>query len=155
MIEIEIDDTAMRARWGVLNERFANTKPLMAGIANIMDAGVQEEFRTQGGGTWAALSQTRKDIRTEAGTWPGKILIEHGKLMSSITPSSTNDEARVGTNDVRAKTLHYGAKQGAFGRSKRGTPLPWGNIPARKIFVIRDATRADITTAALDWFMGR
>lgn len=152
---ITIDDERMRARLEGITARLRNTTGLMAGIANILDAGVQEEFITEGKGAWAPLSAVRIEQRRKAGTWPGKKMFEHGKLASGQQMSHGPDFAQVSNNDVRAKTLHFGASKGAFGASKRGTPIPWGNIPGRPFMVIRDETRTDITEAASAWFLTR
>jgi phage gpG-like protein len=79
-----------------------------------------------------------RPTRWAAPKWrSGAPLVNTGILRNSIFHGKDGNGWRVFTNDVRAGTLHYGAKQGAFGRSKRNGPLPWGNIPARPIMVLR------------------
>jgi phage gpG-like protein len=34
--------------------------------------------------------------------------------------------------------MHFGARQGAFGRTRRNGPIPWGNIPARPFLPISE-----------------
>ena len=45
----------------------------------------------------------------------------------------------VGSVMEYAATQQFGAKQGQFGRSKRNSPIPWGDIPARPFIGISDA----------------
>jgi len=39
---------------------------------------------------------------------------------------------------------HFGASQGAFGKTKRGAPIPWGNIPGRPYLGFSDEDRSVI-----------
>jgi hypothetical protein len=39
--------------------------------------------------------------------------------------------------------MHFGAKQGAFGRTSRGGPIPWGDIPARPLLPIDEQGNMD------------
>jgi phage gpG-like protein len=51
--------------------------------------------------------------------------------MNSLTYRADADSVEVGTNVIYAGTHQFGARQGAFGRTRRGGPIPWGDIPAR------------------------
>jgi phage gpG-like protein len=80
-----------------------------------------------------------------------KPLRDRGQLASSFSAQVSGDEVRVGSGDIRAGTHQFGAGQGAYGRTKRGGPIPWGDIPARPMLPIRDGAvdlpaddRADI-----------
>ena len=67
----------------------------------------------------------------------GMPLVDRGILRNSIFAGKDSAGWRVFTQDKRAGTLNFGAKQGAFGRSRRGGPIPWGTIPPRPFFVLR------------------
>lgn len=41
------------------------------------------------------------------------------------------DGVTIGAGGVQAAVLQFGAKKGAFGRNRRGSPIPWGDIPER------------------------
>jgi phage gpG-like protein len=80
-----------------------------------------------------------------------RILQDSGQLAASVQSEHGRDYARVGTNKVYATTQQFGAKMGEFGRysqiaryrkfgekdfrryagTKKGFPIPWGDIPAR------------------------
>lgn len=80
---------------------------------------------------------TRKDGRINAkGTAKvagKKPLVKSRELADSISyqlmPGGAGVE--VGSNRIYAGTQQFGAKQGQYGKSKRGGPIPWGDIPAR------------------------
>lgn len=42
-----------------------------------------------------------------------------------------DDGVAIGSPMIYAATQQFGAKRGAFGKTKRGAPVPWGDIPAR------------------------
>lgn len=112
-----------------LGDRLDDTKPLMEDIAAIMLDAVEENFAQEGRPDWVDLTDNTKEKRKN---WPGKILQDSGALAGSITPRSTNDEAVVGTNYITAATHQFGAKEGEYGQTKTGRPIPFGDIPARR-----------------------
>lgn len=123
-----------------LKELFEKRSPLTRNIAEILLAGVQENFlqsgRENGGsGTWKPLSPVTLSRRGKAANSP--ILRVSNLMYQSLTTSHDNDTAAVGTNKIYAATMHFGAKKGEFGtyRGPSGTwkprPIPWGDIPAR------------------------
>ncbi|KUJ73922.1 hypothetical protein AVO42_00430 [Thiomicrospira sp. XS5] len=62
-----------------------------------------------------------------------KILIGRGDLHRELAYQLVNGGTGLefGSDRKYAAVHQFGAKQGAFGRSKRNGPIPWGNIPAR------------------------
>lgn len=62
-----------------------------------------------------------------------KILIESGDLSRELAYQLVNGGTGLefGSDRKYAAVHQFGAKQGAFGRTKRNGPIPWGNIPAR------------------------
>jgi phage gpG-like protein len=153
-VEIEIDEARARALLVRVGSRLSDARPLMAGVANILAGSVEDVLNAEGKPRWRGLGELQKARRRERGTFPGKMLQDSGKLASSAQPSHGADFAQVATNDVRARTLHFGAQKGAFGRSKRGAPLPWGNIAARPWLVITSEARDDVRDAASRWYTG-
>ena len=148
---IQIHDEHLRATLARRITALRSPARLMAGIANDLHGGVEDVLEGEGMPKWRGLSSVTKDHRKERGHWPGKMLHDYGQLASSIIHYSGDDFAQVSTNLKKARTLHFGAKQGEFGRSKRGGPIPWGNIPARPFMVIPAHTRATIAQRAAKW----
>jgi phage virion morphogenesis protein len=54
------------------------------------------------------------------------------------------DYALVGTKIKYAAVQQFGAKAGAFGATRRGAKIPWGDIPARPFMGISDDDRSAI-----------
>lgn len=75
-----------------------------------------------------------------------KVLIESGDLHRELTYQLVNGGTGLefGSDRKYAAVHQFGARQGAFGRSKRNTPLPWGNIPARPFIGITNQDKDEI-----------
>jgi phage gpG-like protein len=58
-------------------------------------------------------------------------LRDTGILANSISYNVLRKGVEIGTKVRYAGTHQFGARQGQYGRTKRGGPIPWGNIPAR------------------------
>lgn len=118
--------------------------PLNRGIAGILADIPERAFRAQAdpatGESWAELSPVTVARRGSA----RPILQVSGKLAGSIQQEYGRDFARVYTNKKQATTMHFGAKKGEFGKTKRGAPIPWGDIPARPFFGINSQDEEDI-----------
>jgi len=52
-------------------------------------------------------------------------------LSTQIAYRASALAVEVGSPMVYAAVQQFGAAQGAFGRTRRGAPIPWGTIPAR------------------------
>lgn len=161
-----------------LRGRGERTLPLMQVIAQDLENSTRLRFtdgRDPNGVPWVPLSlATRiararrasggrvytKDRRrttaafTRAFLAPTQPLRDTGRLANSITSRATNDYAEVGTNVVYAKTHQFGARQGQYGRTKRGAPIPWGNVPARPFLGLSDADRQLIVERVESFILG-
>jgi phage gpG-like protein len=80
---------------------------------------------------WTALSPVTIAKRRKQSSVIGR---DTSRLFNSILAVSSSNKSGVETNVVYARTFHYGAKQGQYGKSKRNSPIPWGDIPARNLF---------------------
>ena len=139
-IEIATNDIAAAlARLAAAN---SDMTPLMGEIAGNLHDTVEENFAQEGRPAWVPLSAVTVAQRGNA----GPILQRSGQLAASITPSHDATSATAGTNKIYARTQQFGAKKGAFGRTTRGAPIPWGDIPARPFFALSD----DDTEAILE-----
>lgn len=118
----------------------AHPKKLMGAIAATLHEETNKNFATKGHGTWPALKHR-----------DGEPLRDTSDLYNAITQRSTNTTAELGVIKDQARMQHYGAKQGQFGKTKRNTPIPWGDVPARRYFPIDDNGR--ILPSALERVM--
>ncbi|MFW2176652.1 MULTISPECIES: phage virion morphogenesis protein [unclassified Moraxella] len=110
------------------SQHLTNTEPLMEDISRQLVTETNLNFDFGGRPVWAGLSPVTLARRRGGAGW---ILQDTGKLKKSITSSHTIDTATVGTNLKYAPTHQFGATQGQYGYTKRNSPIPWGDIPAR------------------------
>ena len=143
----------------MLNELLARTDDLsdaMAGVAAVLESAVEGAFADEAdpetGTAWDALSAVTLGLRPHRAG--GQLLQDSGRLAASITSDSGADFAQVGTNAIYAGTMQFGAARGAFGKSSRGTPLPWGDIPARPFMGISPDDESDILAILSDHLSG-
>lgn len=87
------------------------------------------------GERWEPLTDVTLSRRRQGSNKP---LMDSGRLRNSITAQVSGDSVEVGTNVVYASTHQFGAKQGAYGHSAHGNPIPWGNVPARRFLPINN-----------------
>ena len=164
-IELQIFDAALKARLARMIAANNDPSKLTAAWANDLLNSVEDVFAAEGKPRWAALSKVTLERRRKgAGSAKDKILQDSGLLAGSIQHGmrSGTDFALLSTDKVYATTMHYGAKQGQFGRSRlankhgpsKGGPLPWGNIPARPFMVLLPEYRAQIVARGLQWVSG-
>lgn len=136
----------------------SNEKKLMGAIAATLHEETNENFATKGHGTWPALKPF-PEIRSKGrvvrrARGPGDMpLRDRSNLYNSITERSTNTSAELGAGtNVKYSALHqFGARQGQFGKTKRNTPIPWGDVPARPYFPID--SEGNILPSALERVM--
>ena len=126
MSSIQINNDELVRKLEKVAQGLARPRDLTASLATSLLSITEDNFDAQGRPAWAGLSPV-----TEARRKPGKILSQSGQLRDSIQPASNDSEASISTADPKAATHQFGAKQGQYGKSSRGGPLPWGNIPAR------------------------
>lgn len=129
---VEVKEQGFRqAEAALINviRKVQNRGPLMAQLAEDMHDDVIENFEQEGRPKWKKLAASTIRGRRRRGHWPGKILQVKGLLIKSIQTKSSNDTAMVGTNDRRAKMLHFG---GTTKHAARDRILHFGKVrPAR------------------------
>lgn len=123
--------------------RLQNLAPAMDAIGAAILSEVDLSFvesRDPWGNHWAALSAKTTLPMRRKGKGTGadaQILMDTGKLAESFSHQTTKRSVTVGTTKKYAGTHQFGAAQGAYGRTRRGGPIPWGRIPARPMLPIR------------------
>ena len=150
-INIELDDTSVQAAFNRLIKVGRDLAPAMQDIGEHLLGSTRERFNDQqepDGKPWAPLSEVtvrRKQKNTD------KILTERGYLRGTLAYRADRQEVRVGSTRIYAPTHQFGAKKGAFGRTRHGAPIPWGDIPARPFLGVSDADAAEINLAVRDF----
>lgn len=150
-VAVEFAAAAVRHALNGLIELGRDLTPAMREIAGALESGVQEAFDLQrspeDGAAWADLSEVTKRRREKRKKWPGPILRVTGDLAGSLSSAHDVRTAVAGVNVPYAPTHQFGAAKGEFGATKRGAPIPWGDIPARPFLGVSDDTRSDIVHA--------
>lgn len=66
------------------------------------------------------------------------------RLSHEIHYRASMDGVEVGTALEYATTQQFGAKQGSLGRTRRGAPVPWGDIPPRPFLGLSPQDRNNV-----------
>jgi phage virion morphogenesis protein len=131
-IQLEISNMqAVKAAFEGLQARLADLTPVFEDIGDAMLNVTRERFNTQtapDGTPWAPLSPAYQAIKPRN---QDKILTLHGRLRGTLDYQADKDQVRIGTPSIYGATHQFGAAKGAFGRTRFGVPIPWGDIPAR------------------------
>lgn len=153
MAIVEIKEDEITGALQRLSASLSDLTPVMQEIGEIMVDSTKQRF-PQGiapdGSRWARKSQTtlnrygarssnRIDIRPLFGP--------SGALSSQIFYEVAPDSVSWGSPMIYAATQQFGAAQGAFGRTSRNGPIPWGNIPARPFLGVSAEDQANILDA--------
>lgn len=132
MITVEIDDAQVRAMLAKLAKRGANPGPLLKEIGEELVDSTLKRFETSTAPDGARWAPNRPSTLAR---WRGgskNPLIGEGRALSTQIRYRVADNAVIiGSPMKYAAVQQFGAKKGAFGSSRRGSPIPWGDIPAR------------------------
>lgn len=157
MIQIEVSSAATEAALARLEHVLEDPFPLMQDIGDLLTVSTKKRFAegvSPDGVRWAPKSPTtlehygirrsnRIDIRPLFGP--------SGALNSTIYPEPSRDEVLIGSNLVYAAVQHFGAAKGAFGRMANGSPIPWGDIPARPFLGVSAEDEIGIAATVEDY----
>lgn len=164
-IEIRIDDRQVRDALSALVRRVGAPGPALKVIGETLAESTKRRFASStapDGSRWAPNrestleghlnrfkgSRTKTGKRSAAGTKraAGKkpLIGESRQLSTTITYQVRGDTLYVGSPMEYAGTQQFGARQGQYGRSRRGGPIPWGDIPARPFLGISADDRREI-----------
>jgi phage virion morphogenesis protein len=142
MISVQIDDREVKRLLQDLIIRGGDLQDPLRRIGESIQEMVDLSFTTQQspeGSPWAPLTALTLSRRRDGGIGGVSILRDTGLLAGSYMINRlTRKDLEVGTKDIRAGTHQYGAAKGAYGRTSRGGPIPWGNIPARPMLPAKD-----------------
>lgn len=130
MASIDVDDAQLRAALQLLQAKGDDLTPSMQVIADMLVAGVQDQFDSQGGGAWPGFADST--LRRRSG---GVLLQDTGRFAGSIRAKYGADFAEA-TTDVSYAVHHvYGA--------------PKANLPRRDPFDIDE----DVFEDAADYIL--
>lgn len=130
-----------------IRERLADMTPLMAAIAGLFRISTRQRFEDQTGPDGA---RWKPSIRAQL--TGGVTLTHRGILRDSFIDRYTATTAEVGTSDIRARPLHFGATIRPVNAEALVFQLPGGGwrrvkevtLPARPILGVSTDDRGDI-----------
>ncbi|WP_043969721.1 MULTISPECIES: phage virion morphogenesis protein [unclassified Acinetobacter] len=131
MSYMQISDQLLIDRLNHVASRLSDTTPLAAAIAGTFATVTDDNFDHGGRPEWAGRSLTTLKIYERKGIKYSGVLQASGNLRARVVTSHTQDEAIISNNMPYAAAMHFGIKQGASGKTRRGAPIPFGDIPAR------------------------
>ncbi|NOT66397.1 MAG: phage virion morphogenesis protein [Methylotenera sp.] len=129
MIEVKFDNKTVLQALGKLANASANPRPALLSIGEDLVKSTKNRFnesRGPDGKAWAPNSPLT--LIRKRGTKP---LIDNGILRDQISYAEEGNTLTIFSTLEYAATQQFGAKKGAFGRTKRNAPIPWGDIPSR------------------------
>jgi phage gpG-like protein len=131
-ITIQVNNAPLQQRLTQIEEALSPTH-LARALGDVGEQVVEEiKQRIEGNEQWGGGPFAPNTAVTLAKKRGSKPLINTGSFVSSrIFYHVAGDALELRANAAQAAVLQFGAKQGQFGRTKRGGPIPWGNIPAR------------------------
>lgn len=133
VIETDQITPALERVWAALE----NPLPLMQDLGEYFVKSTTDRFptgRAPDGSVWAPKSPVT--IARQGGRRTNRLDTRplfgpSGALSSTISYEAFPDRVEWGSPMIYAGVQQFGAAQGAFGRSSRNGPIPWGDIPAR------------------------
>ncbi len=149
-VTVEINDRQVNAALGKLARTGANLRPVLTSIGEAMVESTKLRFRDShapDGGRWAPLSPVTVALRRKGSSKP---LLDTGRLRNSITRAVGVRDVVIGTNVIYAGTHQLGARKGQYGKTRRGAPIPWGNVPARPFLGMSLGDKAEILAILRD-----
>ena len=154
MIRVHVDSSGLQARLTSLADRLEDLRPAMEQVGEYLVEAAKRRFRDSkapDGSRWAPNSPVT--LLLHAARYKGSFSKRGGRptkrgaarmaakkpLIGESKSLSTQIHYRAGSRQVTvfssmeyAATQQFGAKKGAFGRTRRlRAPIPWGDIPAR------------------------
>lgn len=174
---IEIHDQDVRAAFARLLGASRDLTPAMKAIGERLAETTKRRFETStgpDGRRWAPNSQVTYEALARRGKGSfnkrdGKLstkgagvvmakkplIGESKRLSTEINYQASATQVTIGSPMEYAAVHQFGVLRGALGRTKRGGPIPWGDIPARPFLGVSDADKTDILEILQNHLMGR
>ncbi len=157
MFTVELKADTLNAGLVQLEGQIADWTPVMEQIGEYLVMSTKERFKkgeSPEGAKWAPKSATtlarygaRKSNRVDIRPLFGP----SGALNSQIFHEAGPTHVAVGSNLIYAAVQQFGAGKGQFGNMANGSPIPWGNIPARPFLGLAPEDETNILALVVDY----
>ena len=156
MIEITLSPGQALAALEDLERRIADPWQLMHSIGEYLTHATKERIEAGGpapdGTAYAPKSPVTLANYMRKREGVNATPLNHlGDLFRQIDHEAGRDSVEISANTVYAAVQQFGARQGAFGRTKRNSPIPWGDIPARPFLGISAEDEANIADTVTEY----
>ncbi len=136
MYTLEIDDKELTAQLDKLATLLADLSPVMQAIGEALIASTRdrlEEGISPDGTPFAPRSEAtlKRYERSHESYFPTPLSRSGHMASETMHTMFGPDFLYVGSSAIQSAVMQFGAERGAFGTMKNGSPIPWGNIPAR------------------------
>lgn len=149
MIRIELTEEQIEADLQRLASSLTDLTPLMQDLGEALSDSTEDRF-AQGtapdGTAWAPKAQATLDAYRARGDRVDfrPLFGPSGRLSSEISYVAGPASVEIGSSLIYAAVQQFGAGKGAFGTASNGSPIPWGDIPARPFLGISEEDRGTI-----------
>lgn len=156
-VRLEIENDQITPALAGVAEALGDPLPLFQDFGEYLVKSTTDRFptgRAPDGSVWAQKSPVtlaaygaRKTNRMDTRPLFGP----SGALSSSINYEAFGDRVEWGSPMIYAAVQQFGAAKGAFGRTSRNGPIPWGNIPARPFLGISAEDEEQLLDIVSEW----
>lgn len=144
MIRIQIDDRAVLDALRRLQAAGADLRPALYDIGEYLIFSTKRRFgegKAPDGTPWAPNRPAT--LARKRGSKP--LIGESKRLGNEFDYLIGANRLEFGSSVEYAAVQQLGARKGQFGTTRRGSPIPWGNIPARPFLGLSDADSNKVT----------
>ncbi len=148
-LDVQVEDSQVGAQLAELVARLGDIRTPLQDIAEYLLQSTDARFRQQVGpdGTpWAPLSPT-----TLARKRGSRILRDSGTLQDTLRYQVSDNELALGTDRPYGAVHQFGQAQGKSGKTSRGSPIPWGDIPARPYLGLSSEDETEVLQIVADY----
>lgn len=158
MLRVDLKSDEAFAALDRLDGALDDMSPVMSEIGEQLLQTTEARFdegKAPDGSAWAPKSQTTIDAYVRRGKtvdhrplWgPGEGI----RLAKSFHSAHGRSWVEIGTNAIQSAVMNFGAKKGAFGKTKGGASIPWGDIPARPFLGLSELDGENIVDTVEEW----
>lgn len=174
-VDPQLDDRRAQAALASIQGYARNPSPALKQISELVVDSTKQRFQTSrapDGTPWEPNrpSTLFADLNRYSGSYRrdgqisargsnrmmGKkpLIGETRALSTTINYRVSGNTAEIGSPMEYAPVHQFGARKGEFGSTRRGSPIPWGDIPARPFLGLSSEDSAMIRDVLLDFIVG-
>lgn len=137
MITVEIESDTITPALEELTRLLDDLTPVMQEIGDYLVGATKDRFqegKAPDGSVWAPKSPATLARYLAEGARSAMVrpLVGPSKTLSTnIFKQAGPSSVEVGSPTIYGAVMQFGAAKGDYGETSRGSPIPWGDIPAR------------------------